>query len=139
MATPTFALAIRVQPVPAVSAPIWSKSQTAVKPHALVACAVYDWAIDDADVDPDLPCARNGVVVSAPVSTRTLTADIRSPDADPDVTVTVIAADVDTGAVHAAAWPCAVGASAIDCQSVRVYVSGVPRLSVIDGADGVAS
>jgi hypothetical protein len=46
----------------------------------------------------------------------------------------VIAADVVTGAVHDAFCPKRVGESASDCQSVRVYVKCVPRLSVMVGA-----
>jgi hypothetical protein len=44
---------ISVQPVPAVIEPSASQSQTAMKPHEPVAVAVNDWAIVDAETDPD--------------------------------------------------------------------------------------
>src|SRR5690242_3335220 len=92
----------RVQPVPAVMADRASQSDTAMKPWPPVACAVYVWAMLDADADPDLPCAPIGVDVSWPVMTATRKAASRNPELAWFVTVTVIAAPAPVAIQQAA-------------------------------------
>jgi hypothetical protein len=60
--------------------------------------------MEAADFVPDVPCAPIGVAC-CPVMTMTLSADSRAPLAVPEVTVTVMAAELPTTAHQAAACP----------------------------------
>jgi hypothetical protein len=124
---------------PAVIVPVADQSATLRNPHEPAPVAVNACEIDAADADPDVPDVPT-VGVDPLLSVTTITDRAEStplPPATPVVTVTVIADDDVTGAVHTAACPSTVGAVERFFHCCSVYVRWTPRLSVIAGVLGV--
>src|SRR4051812_35769135 len=136
MAVPIVWESIRVVPAPAVSFPCGSQSETTENPHDPFRVAVY--AIGTVVDTNCWPFLLDAPTVGCVVSVRTMTrsSDCMWSTAVPVDTVTVIAAEVVTGAVQIAA--CAFATNVCPNRSNCCNVNGrcTPRLSVIDGDPG---